>query len=191
MSIYVQRLAQVQKEEKEEYDNLLLELRKLETKLNIKDMFIEEKEVTEIVYTYRHKKDKRALFYDLCRKNAEIKQNNLNNIKLRIEELSKQTPKAKPKPKKRKVTARDKKIVVARQKFTCANTLNSNIVEKYECPYWLRGGDGRFDESGYDIDHIVEFVDTEDDRLENLQALCKCCHLVKTARFNSKKRKSK
>ena len=42
---------------------------------------------------------------------------------------------------------------------------------------------GCFDESGYEIDHIVEHSITNDDSLNNLQALCKMCHSVKTKRF--------
>ena len=50
---------------------------------------------------------------------------------------------------------------------------------------WEKSGDNRgsFDASGYDIDHIHERSLTGNDEIDNLQALCKCCHSVKTKAF--------
>ncbi len=86
-----------------------------------------------------------------------------------------------------------KKTVAARQKFKCANNKEKNLIglENYECPMWRNKGDGAFDESQYDIDHIEEFSINQNDDLNNLQALCKCCHAVKTRRFMMTKKKSK
>ena len=39
-----------------------------------------------------------------------------------------------------------------------------------------------FDESGYDIDHIVELRSGGSNEVDNLQALCPACHRVKTSR---------
>ena len=39
-------------------------------------------------------------------------------------------------------------------------------------PLYHRQGDGIFDESGYEIDHIEEFSINNNDSDENLQALC-------------------
>ena len=51
----------------------------------------------------------------------------------------------------------------------------------YICPLW-RSGSGAFDESGRQIDHIVEVTKGGTNDLSNLQVLCPCCHAVKTKR---------
>jgi hypothetical protein len=38
---------------------------------------------------------------------------------------------------------------------------------------------------GNEIDHVIELAAGGDNSLENLQVLCKPCHKVKTAKFNS------
>jgi 5-methylcytosine-specific restriction endonuclease McrA len=91
---------------------------------------------------------------------------------------------------KRKVTESVKKSVAAKQDFKCANFPGSNIISDYECVYH-QCRSGTFDEAGYEIDHVVEFSETQDDKISNLQALCIPCHRVKTTRFNRKKRKAK
>ena len=75
----------------------------------------------------------------------------------------------------RKVTESVKKRVAASQQFQCAT------ITDYVCPFAGKV----FDESGYDIDHIHELIDSNDNSIENLQALCINCHRVKTTRFNS------
>jgi len=91
-----------------------------------------------------------------------------------------------------------RKQIVRRQLGKCANTSNVNLrgLEGYECPLWLSSNhNGYFDDSGYDIDHIVEYSISQDNSMDNLQALCKCCHGYKTIKFASnrtnKKRKKK
>jgi hypothetical protein len=80
-----------------------------------------------------------------------------------------------------------KKNVAGKQFFKCANKPDSKInkIKNYQCPLWQKNDDtkGCFDESGYEIDHIIEYSITNDDSLNNLQALCKMCHSVKTKRF--------
>ena len=51
-------------------------------------------------------------------------------------------------------------------------------------PLWEKqgGNKGSFDESGYEIDHIIEYSLTGNDSIENLQALCSMCHKTKTKR---------
>ncbi len=93
-----------------------------------------------------------------------------------------------PTPPKRRLTPAQKKNIAARQHFKCANKPGC-IPLTYSCPFWERGGDGSFDESGYDIDHIVEWSSTHNDSESNLQALCICCHRVKTIRANMKRRR--
>jgi 5-methylcytosine-specific restriction endonuclease McrA len=91
--------------------------------------------------------------------------------------------------KKRSLTEAQKKKVAARQDFKCANkNIGMKGLENYECPLW-KYREGRFDESGYDIDHIIELAKEGSDTLDNCQALCICCHRVKTSRFltNNKK----
>lgn len=88
---------------------------------------------------------------------------------------------------KRKVTESVKKSVAAKQDFKCANFPGSNIISDYECVYH-QCRSGTFDEAGYEIDHVVEFSETQDDKISNLQALCIPCHRVKTIRFNREKK---
>jgi len=91
----------------------------------------------------------------------------------------------------RKVSESMKKKIAGKQYFKCANNSKKNNLkglENYKCPLWEKSGEekGSFDESGYEIDHITEFCITTDDNEENLQALCKSCHTVKTKRFMRK-----
>jgi 5-methylcytosine-specific restriction endonuclease McrA len=51
----------------------------------------------------------------------------------------------------------------------------------YVCPLWKMNY-GYFDESGFEIDHIVEVTHGGTNELSNLQMLCPCCHSVKTKR---------
>lgn len=89
--------------------------------------------------------------------------------------------------RKRNVTQSSKKSIAGKQKYKCANNPNSQIkingLENYNCPLWINNGDGSFDESGYEIDHIIEHSIGGADDNDNLQALCLMCHKVKTKRF--------
>jgi len=84
---------------------------------------------------------------------------------------------------KRSVTESMKKRIAGRQQYHCANS-----IENYECPFWKNNGNGCFDESGYNIDHIVELRNFGNNDESNLQALCINCHRVKTIR-NKKPKK--
>jgi len=85
---------------------------------------------------------------------------------------------------KRKVSEALKKLVAGRQKYKCANKINSHVVKNYNCPLWEnKERQGSFGEEGYQIDHIIEHSISKNDTQENLQALCLSCHSVKTRRF--------
>jgi 5-methylcytosine-specific restriction endonuclease McrA len=56
----------------------------------------------------------------------------------------------------------------------------------YKCPLWL-SNNGFFDESGKEIDHIVEVTHGGTNDISNLQVLCPCCHAVKTKRCAKQK----
>jgi len=84
---------------------------------------------------------------------------------------------------KRTLTDSQKRTIAGKQHYKCATITN------YECPLWNGNRDGSFDESGYEIDHITEFSLTQDDNVDNLQALCLSCHRVKTKRFTQKGKK--
>lgn len=75
-----------------------------------------------------------------------------------------------------------KKMIAGKQKYKCKNSPQSQVIQEYDCPLWTCG-DGNFDESGYEIDHIIEYSISKNHHIENLQALCKFCHSVKTKRF--------
>ena len=90
----------------------------------------------------------------------------------------------KKQKKSRNVTEATKKKVAGKQLYRCANKHGSNVVEDYDCPMWSNEKyNGNFDESGYDIDHIEEYSINQNNSIENLQALCKSCHSVKTKQF--------
>ena len=97
-------------------------------------------------------------------------------------------------PPKRTVALSLKKKIAAKQNYKCANSQNKELagLENYKCLLWQITGpnQGIFDESGYEIDHILEKSISNDDAEENLQALCVGCHRVKTTRFNSKIKKN-
>ena len=74
-----------------------------------------------------------------------------------------------------------KKEVLTRNK--CDNKPDNPAVgcKGYECPLW-KCNDGLFDESGKEIDQIIEVKHGGTNELTNLQLLCPCCHSVKTKR---------
>jgi hypothetical protein len=90
----------------------------------------------------------------------------------------------------RKVTEAQKRYVAGEQSYKCNNKPGYNLIglNEYECPLWGLPGHNRgsFDKSGYEIDHIKEWSLTQNDGLENLQALCLMCHRVKTKNFTMK-----
>jgi 5-methylcytosine-specific restriction endonuclease McrA len=104
--------------------------------------------------------------------------------KVKQEEVKEETSKKPSSTRKRTLTEAQKKKVAAKQEFKCANQPSkvTKGLDNYQCPMWL-GKQGSFDESGYDIDHIVEVAEGGSDELDNLQALCICCHRVKTTRY--------
>jgi len=71
---------------------------------------------------------------------------------------------------------------------TCENSPYKNAVgcKGYLCPLW-KSNNGEFDESGYQIDHIIEIKHGGTNELSNLQLLCPCCHAVKTKRCAKQK----
>lgn len=58
--------------------------------------------------------------------------------------------------------------------------------KNYICPLW-KSNNGLFDESGKEIDHIVEVKLGGTNDISNLQVLCPCCHSVKTKRCSKQK----
>jgi len=82
----------------------------------------------------------------------------------------------------RKVTQAKKKQIAGRQRFCC-----SANVDGYNCPLDKKP----FDESGYEIDHIVELCNGGSNEDSNLQALCIMCHRVKTSRLMMKPKQVK
>ena len=74
------------------------------------------------------------------------------------------------------------------ERETCANVPGSFApgCKDYYCPLWKSNG-GYFDESGKQIDHIVEVTLGGTNDITNLQVLCPCCHAVKTKRCSKQK----
>ena len=101
-----------------------------------------------------------------------------------IKHVVKLTKKGLPyKKPKRRITESVKKTIAGKQNYKCAAS-----IPGYQCPLYRRNGDGIFDESGYEIDHIEEFSINNNESDGNLQALCLMCHMVKTKRFNRSKK---
>ena len=91
-----------------------------------------------------------------------------------------------------KPTDAQKRLIAGHQSFKCANNPSSNIngLETYRCPLWQKSdkdNPGSFDQSGFELDHIIELCESSDNTMDNFQALCKSCHCVKTKKFLMKK----
>lgn len=89
-------------------------------------------------------------------------------------------------------TEAQKKLIAGKQCYKCANKPGSQIsgIQTYACPLWQKheaDNRGSFDESGYELDHIKELAISNDNSLDNFQALCKSCHSVKTKKFIMKR----
>ena len=91
---------------------------------------------------------------------------------------------------KRKITFQNRRICITASirnillsQTVCANNpINfAPGCKGYICPLW-KNGNGLFDESGLEIDHIIEVTHGGTNELSNLQSLCPCCHSVKTKR---------
>lgn len=65
----------------------------------------------------------------------------------------------------------------------CANNPQNPApgCREYICPLW-KYSNGEFDESGFQIDHIVELKFGGSNDISNLQVLCNSCHAIKTRR---------
>ncbi len=74
--------------------------------------------------------------------------------------------------------------LLTKQNNKCANTLDNPAIglNNYICPLWLLY-EGKFDEAGYECDHIIEVCQGGTNEIDNLQLLCPSCHTVKTKRF--------
>lgn len=82
------------------------------------------------------------------------------------------------------ISVSTKNAIAAKQLHKCAT------VEGYTCPFLGK----TFDESGFHIDHRIEVADGGTNDIDNLQALCPCCHSFKTlqsARERTSKPKEK
>lgn len=84
----------------------------------------------------------------------------------------------------RNVSDSTKKLVAGKQRYKCANKPGNNLkgLDGYNCVLWNKS-DGSFDQAGYEIDHITELSISNNNSIENLQALCVSCHRVKTKYF--------
>jgi uncharacterized C2H2 Zn-finger protein len=80
-----------------------------------------------------------------------------------------------------------KKEILNRQDYRCANSpdkQNLFRIGTFECPLWQsKKLKGRFNEAGYEFDHVVEHALKIDNDIDNLQALCHSCHAFKTKSF--------
>lgn len=96
--------------------------------------------------------------------------------------------------RERKLSKAGKDRIAGRQRFKCANYPGSELkhLQNFVCPLWQNNDifKGNFGESGFHVDHIVEFADGGSDEDYNLQALCMDCHAIKTKKYQSLKKKN-
>ena len=87
---------------------------------------------------------------------------------------------------RKSIPAKIKNELLSRKQ--CANNPSDQApgCACYYCPLWAQRN-GFFDESGFEIDHIVEVKHGGTNELSNLQLLCPCCHAVKTKRCAKQK----
>ena len=79
-----------------------------------------------------------------------------------------------------------KKFHIAQiQNFKCANDPKNKSIE-YDCLLW-KYEKGKFDNAGYEIDHVIEVAEGGGNDENNLQALCSSCHKVKTRDYMKKR----
>lgn len=85
------------------------------------------------------------------------------------------------KDKRKPLTNAQEKHIMDNQNRRCANTKDINMVaeEFYECPMW-KLYDGVFDKSNYHLDHKIPIQMGGSSAEDNYQALCVCCHAVKS-----------
>ena len=81
-----------------------------------------------------------------------------------------------------------KEMIAFSQNNKCANSPfnDSDMFNGYKCLLW-KHNKGKFDDAGYQIDHIVEYCISKNNQKSNLQALCPNCHSVKTKKFHFSK----
>lgn len=84
----------------------------------------------------------------------------------------------------------EKALLLDNQDNKCANSPYnpSKNLGTYKCPMWILYN-GNFDESHYQFDHIDELCLTSNNNIDNFQVLCTSCHIVKTRRFMTNKKK--
>ena len=84
---------------------------------------------------------------------------------------------------KRKYINSETRNILLSQQF-CANSPTNPApgCRGYLCPLWNGPRLGEFDESGSELDHIIEVTCGGTNDITNLQKLCPCCHSVKTKR---------
>jgi 5-methylcytosine-specific restriction endonuclease McrA len=80
-----------------------------------------------------------------------------------------------------------RKELLSRQRCSNSPSFPAIGCNGYKCPLWNGPLQGLFDESGKEIDHIVEVKHGGSNELSNLQVLCPCCHSVKTKRCAKQK----
>jgi len=79
----------------------------------------------------------------------------------------------------------DKKIILERQKYRCANVPGADLYRlgDFPCLLWEGTRNGVFMDNMYEFDHIVEFSLTKDNSIDNIQLLCPNCHSRRTKDF--------
>lgn len=83
----------------------------------------------------------------------------------------------------RYISQKVRKQILEKQNYKCGNIYGIN---NYYCKLW-KYENGNFDEAGYEFDHIEEYCLTQNNSINNIQALCPSCHKVKTKIFIKQK----
>lgn len=85
--------------------------------------------------------------------------------------------------KSRYIPVADELILFKKQNGCCANFPDSNLdrIGNYKCHLWKDPDhNGKFDQVGYQIDHIIDHYISGNNSIDNLQLLCPQCHALKT-----------
>ena len=110
---------------------------------------------------------------ELTQENALLQQA-LTELNESLRESTRLLLKQTPRPNRPAISADQRMLIAGRHRFKCANPHGD--CHLYRLPPY----DGSFNESGYELDHVVPFSECCLSSVHQLQPLCPQCHAKKT-----------